>query len=188
LRRVETRRLIAVAVVLFVIALIERCSSKPAPGDAALTPIVSVKELMENVVDPTAEVIFDAVVTDITAAGVVETRPTTEEDWLKVQRAALLLAETTNLLKMPRQVAPPGDQDTPGGELSPAQIQAKVDADRARFSKYADDLRDVAIKWMIAAKAKNVDGIFQIGGDLDTACENCHLEYWYPGDKKNVQK
>ena len=35
-------------------------------------------------------------------------------------------------------------------------------------------------------KAKNVDALFQAGSDIDRACENCHLEYWYPGDKKAV--
>jgi hypothetical protein len=177
-------RLIAGVSLLFAGAIVfQQCSAKPVP---ALTPVVSVRELMENIIDPTADVIFDAVVIDSTTAGVVETRPTTEEDWLELQRAAVLLAEATNLLKMPRQVAPPGDQETPGGELSPAQIQAKVDGDRAQFDKYADDLRGVALRGLSAAKAKNVDGIFQLGTDLDKACENCHLEYWYPGDKKDI--
>ena len=26
----------------------------------------------------------------------------------------------------------------------------------------------------------------QAGSELDRVCENCHLEYWYPGDKKAV--
>ena len=186
MRKLKSGRLIAAAVLVFVIALVEQCSSKPAP--VPLTPIVSVKELMENIVEPTADVIFDSVVTTTNASGVVEIKPTTEEDWVKVQRAAMLLAEATNLLKMPRHVAPAGDEDTPGGELSPAQIQAKVDADRAAFATYADGLRDVAIKGLAVAKAKDVDGLYQVGSDLDKACENCHLEYWYPADKKSVQK
>jgi hypothetical protein len=174
------------ATLVFIGSLVfEECSSKPVAAEPALTPIVSVKELMENIVDPSADVIFDSVVTDISAAGVVETRPTTEEDWLKVQRAALMLAEATNLLKMQRQIAPAGDQTPAGGpELTPAQMQAKVDGDRAEWNTYADGLREIAVKALNIAKAKDVDGLFEVGSDLDKACENCHLEYWYPGDKK----
>ena len=51
-----------------------------------------------------------------------------------------------------------------------------------------DTIMDVAIKGLAVAKAKDVDGLYQVGSDLDKACENCHLEYWYPDDKKNVQK
>ncbi len=183
-------RLITTAALLFVLALIAQCASKPAPPPPPeLTPIVSVEELMENIVEPTADVIFDSVVTTVTASGTVEVKPTTEEDWLKVQRAALLLAETTNLLKMQRQIAPPAAAPAGvGPELSPAQMQAKVDGDRAQWGTYADALRDVAIRGIAVAKAKNVEGVFQLGSELDTACENCHLEYWYPGDKKKVQK
>ena len=34
--------------------------------------------------------------------------------------------------------------------------------------------------------ARNGDALFEVGSQLDKACENCHLEYWYPGDKKAV--
>jgi hypothetical protein len=32
-------------------------------------------------------------------------------------------------------------------------------------------------------KAKSVQGLFDIGTKLDVACENCHLEFWYPAEK-----
>jgi len=180
-------RLIVAGVLVFVIAVLEQCASRPAP-QPELTPVVSVKELMENLVDPNADFIFDSVVTDVSANGIVETRPTTEEDWARVERAAILLAEATNLLKMPRQIAPAGDTSAQAAELTPPQIQAKVDADRATWGKYANGLRDVAVKGIAVAKAKDVNGVFELGADLDQACENCHLEYWYPGDKKPALK
>jgi hypothetical protein len=43
-----------------------------------------------------------------------------------------------------------------------------------------------AIKVMEIVKAKDADKLFAAGSDIDKACENCHLEYWYPGDKKAV--
>ena len=73
-----------------------------------------------------ADNIFDAVGTDISAKGVVDTKPTTDEDWAKVRIGAVTLAEGTNLLKMVRPIAPPGDKNNSGGpnapELSPEAI------------------------------------------------------------------
>jgi len=69
--------------------------------------------------------------------------------------------------------------------LPPAQIAAKVNRTRAKWNKYANALQDLAVKTLAVVAKKDVQGLFDIGGDLDQACENCHLEYWYPDDKKN---
>ena len=175
---------------------LQACTAQPAASspslDSSLTPIFSVKELMEGVIDPTADAIFDAVAVDVTDKGAVETKPTTDEDWLKVERGAMLLAEGTNLLKMKRPMAPPDALKTPSQrgapELSPAEIQAKVDQNRALWNKFADGLRDQALNSLKIAKARDVDALFQAGSDIDKACENCHLEYWYPGDREAVLK
>src|SRR5262245_43342317 len=107
------------------------CNSRAAATNAVpseIRPIVSVKELMENIVDPPADFVFDAVGVDVGTQGAVETKPTTDDDWTKVQRGAVILAEASNLLKMPRRIAPPGDRNNSSGpsapELSPEEIQA----------------------------------------------------------------
>jgi hypothetical protein len=123
---------------------------------------------------------------------VVETKPLTDEDWLKVERAAWLLAESVNLLKMPRPMAPPtastGPHKGAEPELSPDQIQAKVDHDRARWNTYADGLRDSALRSVKVAQARDFEALFEAGSEIDKACEACHLEYWYPGDRKRVEQ
>jgi hypothetical protein len=186
-------RVVTAAGLLVLSALASHCTSprKPAtPAPVDLKPFVSIKELMENIIDPIADNIFDAVGTDISAKGIVETKPTTDEDWAKVRIGAVTLAEGTNLLKIPRAVAPPGDTNRSEGpnapELSPDQIQAKINQDRALWNKHVDELRDIALEALATAKTKNADALFEVGGKLDKACENCHLEYWYPGDKKAV--
>ena len=37
-----------------------------------------------------------------------------------------------------------------------------------------------------AATDKNVQELWNIGEPIDQACESCHLEFWYPGDKPLV--
>ena len=41
---------------------------------------------------------------------------------------------------------------------------------------------------MEIVKAKDSDALFQAGSAIDKVCENCHLEYWYPGDRKAVEE
>jgi hypothetical protein len=190
---------------LFVSALVfQHCSSQPTSGsahaatpaapslDSSLSPTLSVRELMEHIVDPTADWIFDAAVIDISHKGVTETAPLTDEDWLKVERGGWLLAESSNLLKIPRRVVPVEDEGKPhqpgDPELSPAQIQAKIEKDRARWDKYADGLKIAALDAVRIAKTRNIEALFKAGDVVDQACEACHLEYWYPGDRAAVLK
>jgi hypothetical protein len=192
--RTDLGRLLAGAGLLLTCAvLFQQCTSKAAPSpvaESSIKPLVTIKELMENIIDPIADNVFDAVGVDVSVKGVVETKPVTDDDWAKVRQGAVTLAEGSNLLKMPRSVAPPGDKNNSNGpnapELSPEQIQSKIDGNRAMWNKHVDELRDEALKVLDIVKAKDADALFQAGSRLDKACENCHLEYWYPGDRKAV--
>jgi len=134
--------------------------------------------------------VFDAAVIDVSEKGVVETMPLTDDDWLKVERGTLILAESANLLKMPRAMVPAGDERlkaVPGGpELTPAEIEARIAKNRPAWNEHADDLRVAALESLKIVKARNAKGLFDAGDMIDKACEGCHLEYWYPGDKKAV--
>jgi hypothetical protein len=145
---------------------------------------------MEHIVDPIADWIFDAAVIDVSEKGVVETRPLTDEDWLKVERGALILAESANLLKMRRSMVPVGDASlsaAPGGpELTPAEIETRVRNDPAMWNRHADALRTAALASLPTVRSKDAEGLFDVGDRIDRACESCHLEYWYPGDREAV--
>jgi hypothetical protein len=192
-------RLIAFAGVLFLAAFTFSLCSKPAPAESPsvaapllseMTPVVSVKELMANMIDPIADNIFDAVWWDSTGKGVVEHKPSTAEDWDKIKTGAVTLAEGIYLLKLPRLLAPVGDVNNSVGpnppELSPTEIQAKIDKDPVLWMAKIQALRNVSLEVLEIVKKKDVDALWRAGGDLDEACEACHLEYWYPGDKKTV--
>jgi hypothetical protein len=174
-------------------------SSSSTPPPAAQTqqtapvmkPVVSVKELMRFTIDPLADNIFDAVTWDITKKGIAETKPTTDEDWEKVKIGAVTLAEAIYLLKVPRPFAPAGDENNSTGpnppELSPAQIRAKVDKDPVLWDAKIEALRNAAKEIMQIADRKDAGALFEASADVDNACEACHLEYWYPGDRAAVE-
>ena len=193
------QRLALSAVALFlVMAATSQCSNSaptvPASAPAAsskliggdMTPVVSVRELMANMIDPISDNIFDAVRWNSDAKGYHEYRPTTDEDWAKIRIGAVTIAEGIYLLKVPRPFAPPGDVNNSTGpnppELSPTQIKAKVDQDPVLWEAKIQAVRNVALATLEAVKNKDVDAIFQASTDLDDACESCHIQYWYPGD------
>jgi hypothetical protein len=196
------RLLAAVALPCAIAVTSIRCASEPAAPAApaqpewsqSVTPVLSVRELMTDIVDPIADWVFDAAVVDVSDKGTATTAPTSDEDWVKVERGLVTLAESSNLLKMPRPVesgAAPlaaGDPGASKHELSAAEIQAKIDGDRARWNQHADELRKVALEGLALVKSRDPEVLFKVGGDIDNACENCHLEYWYPGDKAAVDQ
>jgi cytochrome c556 len=182
------------AVSLMATVLGSACSSPkqtPAPPRAAelwgdLTPVVSVKELMADMLDPVADNIFNAVSIVVNKKGTVETSPKTEEDWEKIRIGAVTLAEGVYLLKIPRPFAPPGDLNNSTGpdavELSPAQILAKVKADPVEWNARIEALRNVGREVLDIVKRKDAKELWEAAENLDIACESCHRSYWYPGE------
>jgi hypothetical protein len=91
---------------------------------------------------------------------------------------------------MPRKMAPDGEGNPEAGgpELTPAQIEAKVKEQPALWASHADQLRAEALKIVDIVKARDTRKLFDAGTALDRACEGCHLDFWYPGDRAAVQK
>jgi hypothetical protein len=157
-----------------------------------MKPVVSVKELMKYMIDPIADNIFDAVGTVVTTKGVEERGPRTEEDWDKVQTGAVTLAEGAYLLKVPREFTPAGDHNNSEGpeavELSPEAIKAKVLKDPVEWNARIETLRNAALAVMEIVKKKDKAALWDASENLDTACENCHRSYWYPGENADFYK
>ena len=169
----------------------------PAPQHSAelwgdMKPIVSVKELMRDMIDPASDFVFDSVGTILTKKGRVERVPKTEEDWERVRFGATSLAEGVYLLKVQRPFAPAGDENNSAGpepeELSPAQIKAKIEKDPVLWNAKIEALRNVGLEVLEIVKKRNADELWDAGDNLDKACENCHLEFWYPGEMEYLRK
>ena len=130
------KSVVTLAVLAGVSVLSPACSSpKPAPAAAApqpaalwgdLKPVVSVKELMQYMIDPASDYIFDSVSTVIDPKGhVIEKGPKTDADWEKLRVGAVTIAEGVYLLKVPRPFTPPGDENNSvGPDASDDQLLA----------------------------------------------------------------
>lgn len=112
------------------------------------------KQLMEWVIDPAADVVWDSVKTIMTMEGTTEIAPKTEEQWAAVRNSAATLVEAGNLLML--------DGRARGGQ---------------EWMAHARRLSDSAQVALKAAEAKNAGALFDAGGGIYNSCKACHDRY-----------
>ena len=188
-----TRAAAQAAIVTLALGLVA-CSENQAPPAATAAPQVpfqpdaSIQDLMQNVVDHNADILWESVAVISSEKGIEERMPRTDEEWATVRAAAVTLAEATNLLMIPdRKVVHEGKvlQDSEvEGILKAGQIQSLIDGDRTKFASKALALHSAALAALAAIDAKDHNKLSDIGGAIDEACEQCHTTYWYPDEKK----
>jgi hypothetical protein len=115
---------------------------------------VSVKDLMANMMDPTADVVWESVGTVMTKEGTFERAPQTDEEWNNVKAHAIMLVEAGNLLMLPARS---------GGN--------------AEWIKLAQDMIAQSKRMIAAAEKHDRQAVFDVGSDLYDRCVNCHVKF-----------
>lgn len=163
-------------------------AAAPTPAPAPTTPplqlTASIQELMDSVIDPAADALWDSVSITQTRKGTVFHQPHSDEQWHEVRRRAIALIEGTNLLMMNgRKLVAPGssvlDQGT-SGVLSAEEGQKRFDSQHATFVQFASALRDAGTQMLAAIDKRDAVGMMNAGAAMDGVCEGCHLTFWYP--------
>jgi hypothetical protein len=109
---------------------------------------------MTGVLEPAADTYWDAVGTVIDEKGTHETAPSTDEEWAAVWRAALVVAESGNLL----------------------MVEGRA-RDRKEWMTLSRALVTVGKQAVAAAAARDPKAVFDVGGQLFEACTACHASY-----------
>jgi hypothetical protein len=173
---------------LMVLTPLAACTAPapPAPAEPQLAAKATIRDMMHSIVDPSADVLFESVHQVVDEKGIRDVEPRTDEEWATVRSHALILLEAPNLMTMEgRKVANPEERaEFPEAQLNPAEIQKMIDGDPSSFKRRAKRLQDAAAEALTAIDAKDKTALFKALTNLDHACENCHLHYWYPNDKR----
>jgi hypothetical protein len=161
----------------------------PTARPSNVSADATIQEIMATMISPSSKIVFEAVST-VTVKGKEQQKvPTTDAEWAVVRNAALKMVEASKLITMDgRHVARNLNAKGNEGELSLKEVEALLAKNRPTFNKLAREFGDVAGTALKAAEKKDVDGVFASAGDLDTACENCHLTFWYPDQDKLFDK
>ena len=159
---------------------------QPPPQGPVLLKPATIKDIMDSMVEPSGDFVFESVQEISDEHGITEKAPKTDAEWEGVRHHLFVLLEAPNLLTMEgRKAARPEDRSkNPAVENQPEEIQRLLDADHPSFVRRARRLQDAAAAAMKAVDAKNKDDLFHAIDGIDKACENCHLHYWYPNDKR----
>ena len=138
-------------------ALLTGCGEPPKPAAPAappLQPVLSMKQLMEWVIDPAADAVWEPVKTIITEQGTKEIAPQTDEQWEAVRHGAATLHESAHLLTLEGRAR-----------------------DRGEWTQAARGLMEAADEALKAVEAKNPQAVFDAGGRIYNACSACHRRY-----------
>lgn len=140
-------------IVLLLVAAgaVQSCGGAADDRHAPFRPVATVDEVMDAIVIPSAEAIFDAVVY---VNGEIAAMPDTDEDWFQLKLHALALAEAGNLLMMAPRARDTGDWMT--------------------FSRA---MTDGAVLVAEAADARDTDRLLDTGSEMYNACTGCHDLY-----------
>ncbi len=128
------------------------CADDPEPPPFAA--VADSKQLMLSVIEPAAEVYWDAVGVIMDLESTVHIRPETPEEWESVQNAAFVLAESGNLMLL--------EERAQGQGHWVAMSRAMIDVGRRAVE---------------AAQARDPDAVFEAGGDIYLVCTGCHAVY-----------
>ncbi len=127
------------------------CADAPAPP--SFVAAADSRQLMLSVLEPAAEVYWDAAGFVWDMEGEHEIEPRTAEEWEAVENAAWVLAESGNLLL----------------------LQERVQGDH--WVAMSRSMIDVGKRAVEAAEARDPDRVFQVGGDVYLVCTGCHAVY-----------
>lgn len=124
-------------------------ATKPPPPPVPFKTVMTVKQLMNALVVPTSDVVFD----------VAGEAPQSNDGWLTVARNAMSLAESGNLLMLPGRTP---DAFAPDSKEWTQQSLALIEA---------------AMLAVTAADAKNVNKMSEAGDAIYAVCESCHRRF-----------
>ena len=141
---------------VFVVAgarLARQAPTAQSPG-VALTPVATVKQIMEGIVGPAADRVFASVRYTDTLKGREEKVPRTDDEWRAVGNDAAALVESGNLLLVKGRRVDEGEW--------------------IRMSQAMIDAGQIVLR---AAEARNPDKVLEAGEALNVSCDTCHQRY-----------
>jgi hypothetical protein len=136
--------------VVAVIILAAGCGRSVTESGSGLTPVATTKEIMDGIVIPDSQAVFDAVAYE---NGALIRVPKGDDEWNRLRLRALAVAEAGNLLQMPPRAK---------------------DADWMTFSRAMTSKAAAVAK---AAESTNPDAVLLAGGELYDTCTACHGKY-----------
>ncbi len=163
-------------------------AAQPTSTHAADSANLTIKIIMDTMVDPSGDFLFESVTTTADDRGITHKAPRTPQEWEVVRRHLQVLIDAKPLLIAPgRRAANPSDRSAnPAIENEPDKYRSSS-MHSIRLRSTGDRLRQAAAAGLEAVDAQDSAALLASITAIDKACESCHLHYWYPNDKRAHQ-
>ena len=128
------------------------CDQKETTG--LYSSEINTQQTMNWVLDSHADLIWDSSGFVVTAQGVQNLAPSTDEEWDAVRNAAASIVEAGNLLIMPHHAQ-----------------------GRDAWIGHSRGLQFTGMELLKAAENRDAQALFDLGGQLYINCQSCHNQY-----------
>jgi hypothetical protein len=141
----------------------------------------TIADLMNFVIMPNAEYLWNSVSYVVTAEGTTETFPQTDADWTDLRTSAITLIEAGNMLMLPGRAITnaAADPATAAFQYTPDEIAQLLADDPEPWQRYAQQLQESTRMTLQAIEFRDLMGLQEFGAQINEACEGCHASYWY---------
>jgi cytochrome c553 len=142
------------------LALVVACDKTPPPppppatAPAPFKAVVTTRQLMEEVIEPAANVYWESVGSVTDRRGTVDKAPKSAAEWDAVRNAATVVAESGNLLIL--------------------EARAR---NRDEWMTLARALVEMGERARKAAESRDSKAVFDAGAELYESCVSCHAIY-----------
>ena len=157
-------------------------ASLPLPANPLLAGDTrSVRQLMNEVMELNARTIWNAVSYIVTADGVEERFPRSDEEWNTLLQAARnLMSGGEALMLDSRPVDPAFDPASwPNWQYTPAEIETMRSEDPDNWRYYLVDMQGAVTRIIDAINRRDLLAYGELGVLLNQACQGCHSSFWY---------
>lgn len=146
------------------------------PAAAQKKPVGTLAQVMRGIYFPNANLIFDVQSQDPGApserknessGGATARFGNMYSGWQVVENAAIVLAESSDLLTYPGRLCQNGKP---------------VPVGRADWAKYVQGMKDAGVKALQVARTKNLEQMIEATNTIADACSNCHEPYRDKGE------
>jgi hypothetical protein len=143
------------ALLLALMMVLAGCDADTAPRapETHYRLVLDSTQLMNWVLDPSADVIWASAGSVLTMEGEQDLAPVDDEGWARVRHAAAMLVESGNLLMLPGR------------------------SRGADWDEFALGLMTISERAIEAADAQDDERLFEVGGQLYNVCVACHQQY-----------
>jgi len=153
-------KLSKISLILLVGGVLAACSAPEETETATTTDgpafntSLDVTAIMNLVLEPASDILWDSGGWVLDASGYEELYPTTDEGWDYVRAQAAVVVESGNMLALPGRAE-----------------------DNDAWMIYAEGLSEAGVLAMEAAASHNEEDFFQAGAQLYSVCTACHQAY-----------